>query len=168
MNIYKVNKKAEMPSYATEGSACFDVKACITNGQYLTSFNSWNKQQRILVKGVGTAKDAFQLPPDIRVLVPTGLIFDIPEGHVLKMFIRSSVALKKGLVMANGTGIIDCDYVEESYLMLRNVTDSLVTIENGDRLVQCMLAKYEATELVETDVRPEQKTSRNGGFGSTD
>lgn len=167
MNIYKVNKKAQLPSYATEGSACFDVRACITNGQYLTSFNSWNKQQRILVKGVGNSPNAFQLPPGIRVLVPTGLIFDIPEGHVLKMFIRSSVALKKGLIMANGTGIIDYDYVEESYLMLQNVTDSLVTIEDGERLVQCMLAKYESTDIVETDVKPEQKTSRNGGFGST-
>jgi len=168
MNIYKVNEKAEMPSYATEGSACFDIKACITNGQYLSSYNSWNKQQKIIVKGVGTARDAFQLPPGIRVLVPTGLIFDIPEGNVLKMFIRSSVALKKGLVMANGTGIIDSDYVEESYMMLQNVTDSLVTIENGDRLVQCMLVPVEQHELVETNDRPTQKTSRNGGFGSTD
>jgi len=168
MNIYKVNEKAEMPSYATEGSACFDIKACITNGQYLSSYNSWNKQQKIIVKGVGTARDAFQLPPGIRVLVPTGLIFDIPEGNVLKMFIRSSVALKKGLVMANGTGIIDSDYVEESYMMLQNVTDSLVTIENGDRLVQCMLVPVEQHKLVETNDRPTQKTSRNGGFGSTD
>jgi dUTP pyrophosphatase len=83
------------------------------------------------------------------------------------MFIRSSVALKKGLVMANGTGIIDSDYVEESYMMLQNVTDSLVTIENGDRLVQCMLVPVEQHELVETTDRPEQKTDRNGGFGST-
>ena len=167
MNIYKVNEKAEVPAYATEGSACFDIKACITNGQYLSSYNSWNKQQRIVVKGVGTNKDAFQLPPGIRVLIPTGLIFDIPEGNVLKMFIRSSVALKKGLVMANGTGIIDSDYVEESYMMLQNVTDSLVTIENGERLAQCMLVPVEQHELVETSDRPAQKTSRNGGFGST-
>jgi dUTP pyrophosphatase len=167
MNVYKVNEKAEIPAYATQGSACFDIKACITKGQYLKSYNSWNREQPIVVKGVGTNPDAFQLPPGIRVLVPTGLIFDIPENNVLKMFIRSSVALKKGLVMANGTGIIDSDYVEESYMMLQNVTDSLVTIENGDRLVQCMLVPVEQHELVETTDRPEQKTDRNGGFGST-
>lgn len=167
MNIYKVNEKAEIPAYATKGSACFDIKACITNGQYLTSFNAWNKQQRIVVKGVGTDRDAFQLPPGIRVLIPTGLIFDIPENNVLKMFIRSSVALKKGLVMANGTGIIDSDYVEESYMMLQNISDSLVTIANGERLAQCMLVPVEQHELVETNDRPEQKTDRDGGFGST-
>ena len=167
MNIYKVNEKAEIPAYATKGSACFDIKACITNGQYLTSFNAWNKQQRIVVKGVGTNMDAFQLPPGIRVLIPTGLIFDIPENNVLKMFIRSSVALKKGLVMANGTGIIDSDYVEESYMMLQNISDSLVTIANGERLAQCMLVPVEQHELVETNDRPEQKTDRDGGFGST-
>ena len=167
MNIYKVNEKAEIPAYATKGSACFDIKACITNGQYLTSFNAWNKQQRIVIKGVGTNVDAFQLPPGIRVLIPTGLIFDIPENNVLKMFIRSSVALKKGLVMANGTGIIDSDYVEESYMMLQNISDSLVTIANGERLAQCMLVPVEQHELVETNDRPEQKTDRDGGFGST-
>lgn len=167
MNIYKVNERADIPAYATQGSACFDIKACVQNNQYLTSYNNWNKEQRIFVKGVGTNRDAFQLPPGIRCLVPTGLIFDIPEGHVLKMFIRSSVALKKGLILANGTGIIDSDYVEESYIMVQNVTDSLVTIEHGERLAQCMLVPVEQHALAETQDRPEQKTDRDGGFGST-
>jgi dUTP pyrophosphatase len=167
MKIYKANKDAQLPAYATEGSACFDIRACIKSGQYLASYNSWNKQQKIVVKTVGAEADSFQLPPGIRALIPTGLIFDIPEGYVMKMYIRSSVALKKGLVMANGTGIIDSDYVEESYIMLQNITDSLVTITNGDRLAQCMLVPVEQHELVETTERPEQKTSRDGGFGST-
>jgi len=167
MNIYKVNERADIPAYATQGSACFDIKACIKHGQYLASYNNWNKEQRILVKGVGGNPDAFQLPPGIRCLVPTGLIFDIPENHVLNMYVRSSVALKKGLVLANGTGIIDSDYVEESYIMIQNITDSLVIIEHGERLAQCMLVPVEQHELAETLDRPEQKTDRNGGFGST-
>jgi dUTP pyrophosphatase len=167
MKIYKAYDEADIPVFATEGSACFDIKANIKNGQYLKSYNNWNKEQGILVKGVGNKRDAFQLPPGIRCLVPTGLIFDIPEGHVLKMFIRSSVALKKGLVLSNGTGIIDSDYVEPSYIIVTNVTDCLVTIENGERLAQCILEPTISYDLVETKERPAQKTDRDGGFGST-
>lgn len=167
MNVYKVNERATIPAYATDGSACFDISACISNGEYLKSFNNWNKEQKILVKGVGQKKDAFQLPPGIRCLVPTGLIFDIPEGQVMKMYIRSSAALKKGLVLSNGVGIIDSDYVEQSYIMVQNITDSLVTIEHGERIAQCMLVPVEQHEIVETKEKPTQKTDRNGGFGST-
>lgn len=167
MNVYKVNENAELPEYATEGSACFDIKACIQNGQRLKSFNAWNKEMPIVVKGVGKNPNAFQLPPNVRVLVPTGLIFDIPEGHVMKMYIRSSQALKKGLTMANGVGIIDSDYVEESYMMLENISDSLVTITNGERIAQCLIEKTLHMEIVETKEKPVQKTDRDGGFGST-
>lgn len=167
MKIYKVNDRADIPAYATAGSACFDVKVCIENGQYLKSYNNWNKEQKILVKGVGPSRDAFQLPPGIRCLVPTGLIFDIPEGHVMKMFIRSSVALKKGLVMSNGVGIIDSDYVDESYIMISNITDSLVTIEHGERLAQCILEPVKQHQLGEAAKAPAKKSDREGGFGST-
>ena len=167
MNVYKVNEAAELPEYATDGSACFDIKACIKNGQRLRSFNAFNKEMSIVVKGVGGSKDAFQLPPGIRVLVPTGLIFDIPQGHVMKMFIRSSQALKKGLTMANDVGIIDSDYVEESFMMLQNMSDSMATIENGERIAQCLIEKTLRTKIAETKEKPVQKTDREGGFGST-
>ena len=167
MNVYKANLAAEIPQYATEGSACFDVKACIKQHQRLAAWNAWNKQIQMVVKGVGGKRDAFQLPPDTRVLIPTGLIFDVPEGNVLKMYIRSGVALKKGLSLANGVGIIDSDYVEETFIMLFNGSDSLVTIENGERLAQCMLEPVQQLNLVETTIKPEHKTDRDGGFGST-
>ena len=167
MNVYKVNERAELPEYATDGSACFDVKACIENGQRLKSYNAWNKEMPVAVKGVGRNKDAFQLPPAVRVLVPTGLIFDIPEGHVMKMYIRSGTALKKGLTLVNGVGIIDSDYVEESFLMLENVSESLVTIEHGETIAQCIIEPIPREPIEETSERPEQKTSRDGGFGST-
>lgn len=167
MNVYKVNEKAELPEYATDGSACFDVKACIENGQRLKSYNAWNKEMPVVVKGVGKNPDAFQLPPSVRVLVPTGLIFDIPEGHVMKMYIRSGQALKKGLVLVNGVGIIDSDYVEESFLMLENVSESMALIEHGERIAQCVIEPITREPIIETNERPEQKTDRNGGFGST-
>jgi len=167
MNVYKVNEKASVPEYATDGSACFDIKACFSNGDRLKSYNAWNKEMPIAVKGVGKNPDAFQLPPTVRVLVPTGLIFDIPEGHVMKMYIRSGTALKKGLTLVNGVGIIDSDYVEQSYIMLENVSESLVTIEHGERLAQCLIEKTLRMEITETTERPTQKSERDGGFGST-
>jgi dUTP pyrophosphatase len=167
MNVYKVNERAELPEYATDGSACFDVKVCIKNGQRLRSFNSFNKEMLVMVKGVGGVPDAFQLPPSIRCLVPTGLIFDIPEKHVMKMYIRSSAALKKGLTLANGVGIIDSDYVEESFIMLENISDSMATIHHGERIAQCLIEKTSRVKIVEVTERPGQKTEREGGFGST-
>lgn len=166
MNIYRMNEKAELPEYATKGSACFDIKACFQNGDMLKAYNSWNKEQSVAVKGVSTDRDAFQLPPGIRVLVPTGLIFDVPEKHVLKLFIRSGLALKKGLSLSNGTGIIDSDYTLETFVMLQNNTDSLVKITNGDRIAQGMLEKVVQLKITET-TKPMELTERDGGFGST-
>ena len=162
-----MNEEAELPEYATEGSAAFDLKALFKRGDRLQAYNNWNKSVQIAVKGVGKIEHCFQLPPDTRVLIPTGLIFDIPEKHVMKMFIRSSVALKKGLSLANGTGIIDSDYVDPTYIMLLNETDSLVSITSGERLVQCIVEKVNKIKLNETKTAPEQKTDRDGGFGST-
>jgi deoxyuridine 5'-triphosphate nucleotidohydrolase len=166
MNIYRMNEDAELPKYATKGSACFDIKACFKNGDRLKGVNSWNKEQAVAVKGVSTEMDAFQLPPGIRVLVPTGLIFDVPEKHVLKLFIRSGLALKKGLSLSNGTGIIDSDYTLETFIMLQNNTDSLVKITNGDRIAQGMLEKVVQLKIAET-TKPMELTERDGGFGST-
>lgn len=167
MKVYKVNERAELPAYATEGSAAFDVKACIKNGDRLRAFSDWNKEMPVVVKGVGSSRDAFQLPPGVRVLVPTGLIFDIPEGHVLKMYIRSSQALKKGLTMLNGVGIIDSDYVEQSYMILKNVSESMALIEHGERIAQCILEPVTQVDLELTEEKPVQKTDRDGGLGST-
>jgi dUTP pyrophosphatase len=167
MNIYRMNENAELPEYATKGSACFDIKACFKKGDFLEGFNSWNKAQKVAVKGVSTVVDAFQLPPGIRVLIPTGLIFDVPEKHVLKLFMRSGMAYKKGLSLANGTGIIDSDYKLETFVMLQNNTDSLVQITNGDRIAQGMVEKVSQQKFIEVTKPMEFTTERDGGFGST-
>tara|TARA_B110000977_G_scaffold15056_1_gene18574 strand:+ start:5265 stop:5774 length:510 start_codon:yes stop_codon:yes gene_type:complete len=167
MKIFRMNENAELPTYATEGSAAFDIKSCFKRGDKIRAYNNWNKEVHIVVKGVGTNPNSFQLPPDTRALIPTGLVFDVPEKHVLKMFIRSSVSLKRGLVLANGTGIIDSDYVDEAFIMINNETDSLAVINGDERLAQCILEKNTQIKLSETKTQPAQKTDRNGGFGST-
>lgn len=166
MKIYRLKENATIPKFATQGSACFDVSAVLSDGERIKAYNPLNKQVDVVAKSI-SGKIALQLYPDFRVLIPTGLIFDIPEEHVLKMFIRSSVASKKGLVLSNGTGIIDSDYVDECFILIRNVSDAVVTIEHGERLAQCILEPTKAYDLEVTETRPTQKTDRVGGFGST-
>lgn len=167
MKVYKDNELASLPEFATEGSACFDLKACFSFMEYLKSYNAWNKEAPIVAKDKLEGEPAIKIPPETRVLVPTGLIFDIPDNHVLKVFVRSSVALKKGLTLANNTGIIDSDYVDPLYVVLYNLSDTLVMIKNGERIAQGMLQKTLKYTLSETTTKPEQKTDRDGGLGST-
>jgi len=166
LKIYKNKENAIIPTKATEGSACYDLMSAFKEGDKITTYNSWNKQCYVPAKVIA-GKVGFQLHPNNRVLVPTGLIFDVPENHVLKMYVRSSVALKKGLVMVNGVGIIDSDYVNESYILLQNISDSLVVIEANERLAQVELEKLSKYSVTETTDKPAQKTDRTGGIGST-
>ena len=167
MNVFKVNEKAVIPSFATEGSACFDLQACFDEGQKIKTYIVWNKSVDVPAKVI-RGKIAFQLTPGHRALIPTGLIFDIPEKHVLKIYNRSSTGLKKGLILPNGVGVVDSDYVNESFIIMQNVSESLVVIEDGERLAQGMLEPIQVVyDLEETKTQPEQKTSRTGGFGST-
>ena len=166
VKVFKVKKYAQLPEVATEGSACFDVRAAFVAGDRIKCYNIWNKQVDVAAKIIA-GKIAFQIPPEHRVMVPTGLIFDIPVGFVIKMYVRSSVALKKGLVLVNGVGVIDSDYVEESYVLLHNVSDSLVVIDSGERIAQCELVRSNNYTIEEIDEAPAQKTDRAGGMGST-
>ena len=64
------------------------------------------------------------------MLIPTGLIFDIPKNHYVRLYARSGNAFKKGLVLANSVGIIDSDYVDEVKIMLHNISDMNNVINN--------------------------------------
>jgi dUTP pyrophosphatase len=166
MKIFRLNEKAQIPEFATEGSACFDLKARLDLNAKLICYNPLNKETNVPVKIIN-GKVGVQLYPQQRMLVPTGLIFDIPKGHVLKLFPRSGSALKKGLVLGNGTGIIDSDYVEELFVVIHNISDAVAVIEDGERIAQAMLEKTLTYDLVEVKTRPSRKTEREGGFGST-
>lgn len=148
MNVSKVNELAELPTYASEDSVTFDIKSCFTRGQSFDAYNNWNKQQRLIAKGVGTDAEAFQLPPGIRCLVPTGLKFDMGTD-VLYMNINKEAALKKGLCLATGTTVVDATQKdEELFIMLLNLTDSLVTIKNNEVYATCVVQKrYRAKNI---------------------
>lgn len=166
MKIFRVNKRAELPKFATSGSACFDLRACFELDTRISYYNAVNKESFTPVRIIN-GKTCVQIYPQQRALIPTGLIFDIPYQHVLKIYPRSGTSLKKGLILGNGTGIIDSDYVEETFVILHNTSDAVAVIEDGERIAQAILEQTLVYNIEETEERPSQKTERNGGFGST-
>lgn len=102
------------------------------------------------------------------VLVKTGIKARIPENEVLLMYPRSSLAIKKGLMMSNGVGVIDADYYNnpnnEGHIMipLYNMTKDVVLIAKHERIAQGIFQTYAKT----TDDMPMDAT-RQGGFGSS-
>lgn len=166
LRVYRCNENAEIPQFATKGSACFDLKAALVPGMKVSTFNPWNKEVDVPVKyTAGTL--GIQIHPGYRVMVPTGLVFDIDEDHVLKVYSRSSMALKKGLLLVNSVGIVDSDYTKEVFVLLYNTSDGPITINNCDRIAQAKLERLEFYTLEEISEAPTQKTDRQGGFGST-
>lgn len=116
-----------------------DVKVSVTQGQRLKSYNGWNKEMPIAVKGVGQIANAFQLPPDIRAIVPTGMTLEVPEGCLAKIYIDEESALKKALKLAAGIQIVQ--ETSEIVLIVENTSDCLVTITDGDVLAHAFFEK---------------------------
>lgn len=166
MKVFKKNTAAVLPEYATAGSAAFDLSACLEGTSRVRAYNPHNREMFFPVKALN-GREGLQIMPGFRVLVPTGLAFDIPEDHVLDVNIRSGVALKLGLTLANGTGIIDSDYIEEVGVMLFNTGDTPVYIYHGERIAQGKLVKVVRAQLEETTEELTPKSERAGGFGST-
>jgi dUTP pyrophosphatase len=100
-------------------------------------------------------------------MVPTGLIFDIPEGYSVRIHPRSGLSYKQGLILANLEAVIDSDYIHETFVLLTNISENHITINNGDRVAQAELVKQEKYAISETTNKPVQKTDRTGGLGST-
>jgi len=128
-----------MPSYQTAGAAGFDLAASVD----------------------------LTIHPGQIALVPTGLVFAVPAGHFLGIFARSSTPLKRGLVVANGVGVLDSDYsgpTDELKIQLMNVTSAPVDVKRGDRLAQGVILPFVRAEFEEVTAAT---TADRGGFGST-
>ena len=107
------------------------------------------------------------IPPRAIALVPTGLVIAVPSGCFLAIFARSSTPLKRGLMVANGVGVVDPDYcgpTDEVRIQLLNLTDQEVRVSRGDRLAQGIIL---AAPRVTWDEVPAIRQESRGGFGST-
>lgn len=141
MKIQVINKsKHPLPKYATSLSAGMDLRANI---------------------------DApMVLKPLQRCLVPTGIFMALPEGFEAQVRPRSGLAIKKGVSVLNSPGTIDADYRGEVCVILVNLSSEEFVIEDGERIAQMVIARYEQAEWQEVDVLEE--TERGvGGFGHT-
>ena len=134
-----------LPAYATPGSAGADIRA--------------NLRPEDRASG-------FTLDPWQRVLLPAGLIVEIPEGYEIQVRPRSGLALKHGITLPNTPGTIDSDYRGPVGVPLINLSDTPYTIHHGERIAQMVVAPVVQGRFAEVAVLGE--TGRGaGGFGST-
>jgi len=151
-----------VPSYGTAESACFDIKANITNREIKVKTDG-------NITSIRTPSTTLVIFPGQRALVPTGAIFVIPHGYSIRLHSRSGHGWKHGVALMNCEGIIDSDYPNETFVMLNNTSKHEFTIRHGDKICQ---AEIVPVQHIKFDTLPvntpfPNKTDRTGGFGST-
>ena len=169
LKFFKLNDKAQLPTFATRESACFDLHANLLEGeeiQYYQAISTKSVPRRVAFD-INSSNTFIQLNNMERMLIPTGLIANIPEGFSVRLHSRSGLAFKQGVYLANCEGIIDSDYVDPIYAMVTSISNVPTRIYDGDRICQGELVRCEKYTLDESDEMPSQKTDREGGFGST-
>ncbi len=165
---------------STAGAACYDLSAHLVerdggvNPREVIIFDPNNESYSITAgmridpdDNTKFTKPRIVIPPRHRAIIPTGIIFDIPEGYSVRLHPRSGLSIKKGFIVANCEGVIDEDYFHEIKSLMVNNSDVEIMVEHGDRIVQAEIVETVLHHIVETDVEPCQKTDRVGGLGST-
>jgi len=167
LKIYKLHEDAAYPQYGTSQAACFDLCAHISYQIIVKAYSKNNGLFDIIATQDAENKNYIDIPAEWRVLIPTGLIFDIPQNHSVRVYPRSGLSSKKGLNLINCVGIIDADYVEEIFIPVYNNSQERLRIYNGERIAQAEMLFNNKPILEFIFDRPERKGDRSGGFGST-
>ncbi|MCL2175275.1 MAG: dUTP diphosphatase [Treponema sp.] len=140
LKIVKAHDRVTLPQYETEGAAGLDLRAFL--------------ETDVTIPSLGRAK------------IPTGLKVEIPVGYEAQVRPRSGLALKTGLTVLNSPGTIDSDYRGDLDIILVNLGAENVTIKDGERIAQLVVAPVSRVMITETDCL--SVTVRGGsGFGST-
>jgi len=145
LGVKLIHPGARMPTYATSGAACFDLYA--------------------------VSDIPHELYQGTSVTIPTGLVFDIPEGYVLLVYSRSGHGFKHSVRLSNCVGVIDSDYRGEVQVKLTRDESpgswlERFEINQGDRIAQAMLMPVEQVKLEQVD-EVEATVRGEGGMGST-
>lgn len=101
--------------------------------------------------------------PDQNLTFQTGLTLELDDDQVALIYARSGLGIKNGITLRNGTGVIDADYKGELMICLVNTSDKPFTVENGMRVAQLVITKFERFD----NVKIEEKVRGEDGFGST-
>ena len=138
-----LSRGMELPAYATEGSAAVDLRAAIEQDSPVT------------------------IAPGARAMIPTGVAIS-PESRDVVAIVaaRSGLAVKSGICLANGIGVIDSDYRGEISVGLLNTSDKEFVVSRGDRIAQLMFMPVLQATLVEA-LSLDETARGAGGFGST-
>jgi dUTP pyrophosphatase len=129
-----------LPAYASPGAAAFDLCAAI--------------------------EKPITVPAGQRLLIPSGIAIELPRGYVGLVFARSGLAVKRGLTLSNGVGVIDSDYRGEVLVGLLNTSGEPCEIMPGERIAQLAVLPVCACELIQVDELGQTERGE-GGFGST-
>ena len=136
-----INQSANpLPQYATEGSAGMDVMADVP--------------------------EPVTLAPMQRLMIPTGVYLELPDGYEAQVRPRSGLAIKYGITCLNSPGTIDADYRGEVKVILINLSDQAHTVQHGDRIAQLIVHKVEKVKWKPVKAITATKRSE-GGFGHT-
>lgn len=140
-SVKVINKGHQpLPAYATEMSAGMDLRANL--------------------------EEPVTLQPMERKLIPTGLYIALPVGHEAQIRPRSGLALKHGVTVLNTPGTVDADYRGEVKVLLVNLSDVPFVVNDGERIAQMIVTKYEQVEFVEVEQLDETERGA-GGYGHT-
>jgi dUTP pyrophosphatase len=127
-----------LPSYHTEGSSGMDIRAWL--------------------------QAPVTLQPMARKLIPTGIYIALQPGFEAQIRPRSGMAIKKGLTLVNAPGTIDSDYRGEIMIAVINLDSAEQTINDGERIAQMIISRYEKVAWERVDVLEDTKRGA-GGFG---
>ena len=135
----RLGNEIALPSYATDGSAGLDLRACLDQ--------------------------AMTLQPGESQLIPTGLAIYIADPHLAAVLLpRSGLGHKHGIVLGNLVGLIDSDYQGQVFVSCWNRSDSSFTIEIGERIAQMVFVPVVQAEF-ECVTEFDQSQRGSGGFG---
>lgn len=137
--IKRFDKNFPLPA-PTENAACFDL----------------------------ICRETVTIPPHQIKAIPQNVALKVPDGHALLLFSRSSTPLRKGLMLANGVGVVDpfyCGDNDENLAFFLNITDQPVTVEAGDKVVQGMIMRTEPIEWQEVE---SMNSDGHGGYQHSD
>ena len=129
-----------LPFYSTEHSAGMDLRAFLP--------------------------ESLTLQPLERALIPTGLFIELPEGYEAQVRPRSGLAIKNGITVLNTPGTVDADYRGEVKIILINLSNEPFTVQNGDRIAQMVIAKYEKISWNQVEKLSDTERGARGFGGS--
>jgi dUTP pyrophosphatase len=140
VKITKARQRIRLPQYESEGAAGMDLRAFL--------------DAELTIPSLG------------RVKIPTGLKIELPPGFEAQIRPRSGLAINFGLTVLNSPGTIDSDYRGELEVILINLSAQDVTIKDGDRIAQLVVAPVCRASLLEAETLKSTRRG-SGGFGST-